>query len=136
MSFSPEELKKIKAAAKKLEEQKAAWGRDKLEVFEQLLKLPAFTEWAKDNIIVNRDVDHLNKQVLITVIYKGDYEHNMTSLQQLEKVKEAITNHQCSEDEDYPALFEKILEIINFDPARYVTKEDMKLEETEEGENN
>jgi len=140
--FSPEELAKIRAAAKNFEDQKAAWGVDKLEVFEQLLRLPAFTEWAKDNIIVNRDVDHIQKEVRIMVIYKGEYEGNKTSLQKLAQIKELVCGVGADEDIAFTKKMTKgdlavrIMEIIDFDPTQSVPLEDIITEGEEDDEGN
>lgn len=131
MSFSPEEKEKIKAAAAAFEKQKEAWQKDKIEVFEQLLRLKPFTEWAKDNIIINRNVDHLNRIVEITVIYKGDYEGTKTSLQRLEEIREFV----CSAGEEgskvaKEELIEKILEITDYDETEHVEEENASTKTT------
>ena len=120
--FSPAEMKEIKRAAAELEKQREAWGKDKLEVFEQLLKIKAFTEWAKDNLVINRHVDHLNREVQITVIYKGEYEGNKTSLQRLEEIKELCAVYAGTE------LADKITGIIDFDETKEVVEEEKKDE--------
>ena len=126
MSFTPEQLEQIKKAAAQLEEQKKVWNQDKLEVFEQLIKLKPFAEWAADNIIVNKEVSHVNREILITVIYKGEYGGNRTSLERLTEIRELIVSGET----DLLDLPHKILEIIDFD----VTKEEPE-EERDKDEN-
>jgi hypothetical protein len=131
MSFSPEELAKIKEVAKKYEKEKESWGKDKLEVFEQLLKLKPFTEWAKDNININRHVDHINRIIEITVIYKGEYEGTKTSLQRLEEIRELVVEvGQDDESVTKEELIEKILEITDYDETQHVMEEENGSEET------
>jgi hypothetical protein len=141
MSFSPEEKIKIREAAAAFEKQKEAWSKDKIEVFEQLLTLKAFTEWAKDNIIVNRDVDHINREVRILVIYKGEYGENKTSLQRLEEIRALVCAQGAAGDVKQNHSFDKltmkemiskILEIIDFDVTRATPLEDIVTEEEEE----
>jgi hypothetical protein len=108
--FTPSEISQIKQAAKKLEEQREAWSKDKLVVFEELLKLPAFIEWAKDNLVINREVSHVNREVMITVIYKGEYEGNKTSLQKLGEIDAVLSGPEPSEDR-----LMKIREILDYE---------------------
>jgi len=138
--FSPDQLRKIKEAAEAFEHSKEVWKKDKIEVFEQLLKLKAFTEWAGDNIIVNRDVNHLSREILITVIYKGEYGGNKTSLQRLEEIKELICTDGAIEDTKLQGMTKeelaaKIFEVIDFDVTRATPLEDIITEkEGEPGE--
>lgn len=121
--FSPTELRQIKAAAAKMEEQKAAWGEDKLVVFEELLRLPSFIQWAKDNIIINREVSHINKEILITVIYKGGHPDNKTSLEKLAEIDAVITGPD--EPETRLMQIKEILdyEVENQEPAEEEKKD-------------
>jgi hypothetical protein len=132
MSFTPEELDNIKKVAKKYEKEKEAWGKDKLEVFEQLLKIKAFTEWAKDNININRYVDHLREIVEITVIYKGEYKGTKTSLQRLEEIRELVceAGQEAGQDVTKEELIDKILEITDYDETQHVMEEENGSEET------
>jgi hypothetical protein len=110
--FTPGEIAQIKEAAKKMEQQKEEWKKDKIEVFEQLLTLPAFIEWSKDNLIINREVNHLQREILISVIYKGDYQGNKTSLQKLAEI-DAI--HGLA-DTDSQRKLDMIKEVLDYAP--------------------
>ena len=127
MTFSPEEKAQIKVAAAALDKQKAMFDQDKLEVFEQLTKIKPFLEWMKDNVIINRDVDHINQQILITVIYKGEYGENKTSLERLQEIEELLE----SKEEPKDVRIKQALEVIRFDETA-VAPEEEKLDEKED----
>lgn len=114
--FSPKEIRDIKEAAAKLEKMRKEWGKDKLEVFEQLLQLPAFIEWSKDNIIINREVNHLQREILITVIYKGGYKNNKTSLQRLQEIDQIIGDLDDMDPADGYNKLCKIKDVIDYQP--------------------
>lgn len=146
MSFSEEEKQLLKTAAKNFEKAKKAWEPDKLAVFEQLMQLPAYLEWVKDNIIINREISHVNKEIMITVIYKGEYEKNKTSLQRLQEIKELVcrsgaaagtaSNLDYWNETTVQELISKILEIIDFDETRCVPLEEIITEEDPDEETN
>jgi hypothetical protein len=124
-SFSQSEKQQIKEMAAALDKQKAVFDADKLEVFEQLLKLQPFLEWSKDNIVINREVDYLNKQILITVIYKGEYEGNKTSLERLQEVEKLLEDKNDTKD----VRISKALKVIRFDETQVAPEEEKEEED-------